>query len=219
MAPITMVFIITGLAVFTQAMFFLGIGASAEEGKKSPDCPSWLHFCHSRNRQPGRWYFMLPWCDRWTLIRRCCLLVSSGSTVCSSSPWDLRKFSTWTFGLSATSPSQPQSFRCSGLTSSRVAPTWTLILIWWVVTFLAITLDHVREAASTRLGDHLDAHRALHLLPRSSRRRHGLGPALIAERLRLCLVLSAFAQSEAFRLTEANVLADHRMYLPKSCYL
>ena len=39
MAPITMVFIITGLAVFTQAMFFLGIGASAEEGKKSPIIP------------------------------------------------------------------------------------------------------------------------------------------------------------------------------------
>ena len=39
MAPITMVFIITGLAVFTQAMFFLGIGASAEEGKKSPIVP------------------------------------------------------------------------------------------------------------------------------------------------------------------------------------
>ena len=34
-----MVFIITGLAVFTQAMFFLGIGASAEEGKKSPIIP------------------------------------------------------------------------------------------------------------------------------------------------------------------------------------
>ena len=39
MPPITMVFIITGLAVFTQAMFFLGIGASAEEGKKSPIIP------------------------------------------------------------------------------------------------------------------------------------------------------------------------------------
>ena len=39
MPPITMVFILTGLAVFTQAMFFLGIGASAEEGKKSPIIP------------------------------------------------------------------------------------------------------------------------------------------------------------------------------------
>ena len=37
MAPITMVFIITGLAVFTQAMFFLGIGASAEEGKAATE--------------------------------------------------------------------------------------------------------------------------------------------------------------------------------------
>ena len=39
MPPITMVFILTGLAVFTQAMFFLGIVASAEEGKKSPIIP------------------------------------------------------------------------------------------------------------------------------------------------------------------------------------
>jgi len=34
-----MVFIVTGLAVFVQAMFFLGIGASAAEGKKSPIIP------------------------------------------------------------------------------------------------------------------------------------------------------------------------------------
>ena len=31
-----MVFVITGLAVFVQAMFFLGIGANAADGKKSP---------------------------------------------------------------------------------------------------------------------------------------------------------------------------------------
>lgn len=36
MPPITMVFVITGLAVFVQAMFFLGVGANAAEGKKSP---------------------------------------------------------------------------------------------------------------------------------------------------------------------------------------
>ena len=36
MPPITMVFVITGLAVFVQAMFFLGIGANAADGKKSP---------------------------------------------------------------------------------------------------------------------------------------------------------------------------------------
>ena len=31
-----MVFVITGLAAFGQAMFFLGIGANGAEGKKSP---------------------------------------------------------------------------------------------------------------------------------------------------------------------------------------
>lgn len=43
MPPITMVFVITGLAVFVQAMFFLGIGANAAEGKKSPIVPvGWI---------------------------------------------------------------------------------------------------------------------------------------------------------------------------------
>ncbi|CAB4929449.1 unannotated protein [freshwater metagenome] len=36
MPPITMAFVVTGLAVFLQAMYFLGVGASASAGKKSP---------------------------------------------------------------------------------------------------------------------------------------------------------------------------------------
>lgn len=36
MPPITMVFVLTGLAVFVQAMFFLGVGANAGADKKSP---------------------------------------------------------------------------------------------------------------------------------------------------------------------------------------
>ena len=36
MPPITMAFVVTGLAVFLQAMYFLGVGASASEGKKNP---------------------------------------------------------------------------------------------------------------------------------------------------------------------------------------
>ena len=36
MPPITMAFVVTGLAVFLQAMYFLGVGASTSEGKKNP---------------------------------------------------------------------------------------------------------------------------------------------------------------------------------------
>ena len=39
MAPISMVFLITGFAVFVQSFFFLGIGAKGDEGKKSPIVP------------------------------------------------------------------------------------------------------------------------------------------------------------------------------------
>ncbi len=78
--------------------------------------------------------------------------------------------------------------------------------------------DHVREVASTRLGNHLDAHRDLHLFPRSSIPSHGLEPALIVGASD-CSLSFLLAQSEAFQLTETNFLVDHRMYLPKSCYL
>ncbi|MEK9664800.1 MAG: hypothetical protein VW362_11120 [Candidatus Nanopelagicales bacterium] len=36
MPPITMVFLLTGIAVFVQAMYFLGVGASQQEGQKNP---------------------------------------------------------------------------------------------------------------------------------------------------------------------------------------
>jgi len=36
MPPITMVFLLTGIAVFVQAMYFLGFGANAQEGQKNP---------------------------------------------------------------------------------------------------------------------------------------------------------------------------------------
>jgi len=43
MPPITMVFLLTGIAVFVQAMFFLGIGSDTQEGQKSPIIPAgWI---------------------------------------------------------------------------------------------------------------------------------------------------------------------------------
>ena len=150
MAPITMVFIITGLAVFTQAMFFLGIGASAEEGKKSPIIPvGYISVIAGIvNLVVGLYVTVVRPIDDDPSLLLAGLIGFYGLFFLALGLAEILSLDLRVVGNLAIPTAIVPLFWISFFSDTQ----WTLILIWWVVTFLAITLTTYGKLQARVLG-------------------------------------------------------------------
>ena len=150
MAPITMVFIITGLAVFTQAMFFLGIGASAEEGKKSPIVPvGYISVIAGIvNLVVGLYVTVVRPIDDDPSLLLAGLIGFYGLFFLALGLAEILSLDLRVVGNLAIPTAIVPLFWISFFSDTQ----WTLILIWWVVTFLAITLTTYGKLQARVLG-------------------------------------------------------------------
>ncbi len=150
MAPITMVFIITGLAVFTQAMFFLGIGASAEEGKKSPIVPvGYISVIAGIiNLVVGLYITVVRPLDADPSLLLAGLIGFYGLFFLALGLAEILDMDLRVIGNLAIPTAILPLFWINFFSDTQ----WTLILIWWVVTFLAITLTTYGKLQARVLG-------------------------------------------------------------------
>jgi uncharacterized membrane protein len=150
MAPITMVFIITGLAVFTQAMFFLGIGASAEEGKKSPIIPvGYISVIAGIvNLVVGLYVTVVRPIDDDPSLLLAGLIGFYGLFFLALGLAEILSLDLRVVGNLAIPTAIVPLFWISFFSDTQ----WTLILIWWVITFLAITLTTYGKLQARVLG-------------------------------------------------------------------
>jgi hypothetical protein len=150
MAPITMVFIITGLAVFTQAMFFLGIGASAEEGKKSPIVPvGYISVIAGIiNLVVGLYITVVRPLDADPSLLLAGLIGFYGLFFLALGLAEILDMDLRVIGNLAIPTAILPLFWINFFSATQ----WTLILIWWVVTFLAITLTTYGKLQARVLG-------------------------------------------------------------------
>jgi uncharacterized membrane protein len=150
MAPITMVFIITGLAVFTQAMFFLGIGASAEEGKKSPIIPvGYISVIAGIvNLVVGLYITVVRPIDDDPSLLLAGLIGFYGLFFLALGLAEILSLDLRVVGNLAIPTAIVPLFWISFFSDTQ----WTLILIWWVITFLAITLTTYGKLQARVLG-------------------------------------------------------------------
>ena len=150
MAPITMVFIITGLAVFTQAMFFLGIGASAEEGKKSPIVPvGYISVIAGIiNLVVGLYITVVRPLDADPSLLLAGLIGFYGLFFLALGLAEILDMDLRVVGNLAIPTAILPLFWINFFSDTQ----WTLILIWWVVTFLAITLTTYGKLQARVLG-------------------------------------------------------------------
>ena len=150
MAPITMVFIITGLAVFTQAMFFLGIGASAEEGKKSPIVPvGYISVIAGIiNLVVGLYITVVRPLDADPSLLLAGLIGFYGLFFLALGLAEILDMDLRVIGNLAIPTEILPLFWINFFSDTQ----WTLILIWWVVTFLAITLTTYGKLQARVLG-------------------------------------------------------------------
>jgi uncharacterized membrane protein len=139
MPPITMVFVLTGLAVFVQAMFFLGVGANAGEGKKSPivsagwisltagivDLIVGLYLTVARPIEPDPSLLLAGLLGFYGLF-----FIALGLTEILD--LDLRVVGNLAIPTAILPLAWLKFFAGSTL--------FTLIIIWWVIAFLSITL-------------------------------------------------------------------------------
>jgi hypothetical protein len=151
MAPITMVFLLTGLAVFLQAMFFLGIGASETPGSKSPlvsvgyvaliagiaDLAVALYITVGRPLGPDPSLLLAGLISIYGLF-----FVTLGLTEILG--LDLRVIG----NLAVPTALVPLAW----LPFFSGSTTFTAILIFWVVTFLAITMTTYGRLSGKALG-------------------------------------------------------------------
>ena len=154
MAPITMVFIITGLAVFTQEMFFLGIGASAEEGKKSPIVPvGYISVIAGIVNLVIGFYI--------TVVRPLDADAASKDSLLLAGLIGFYGLFFLVLGLAEILDMDLRVVGNLAIPTAILplfwinffsATQWTLILIWWVVTFLAITLTTYGKLQARVLG-------------------------------------------------------------------
>ena len=151
MAPITMVFIITGLAVFTQAMFFLGIGASAEEGKKSPIIPvGYISVIAGIvNLVVGLYITVVRPIDDDPSLLLAGLIGFYGLFFLALGLAEILSLDLRVVGNLAIPTAIVPLFWINFFAGST---TFTLILIWWVVTFLAITMSTYGKLQARVLG-------------------------------------------------------------------
>ncbi len=151
MPPITMVFVITGLAVFVQAMFFLGIGANGAVGKKSPivsagwialvagvvDLIVGLYITVARPIEPDPSLLLAGLIAFYGLF-----FVALGLTEILD--LDLRVVG----NLAIPTAILPLAW----LNFFSGSVTFTLIIIWWVIAFLSITLTTYGKMQAKVLG-------------------------------------------------------------------
>lgn len=151
MPPITMVFVLTGLAVFVQAMFFLGVGAQADAGKKSPiisagwialvagivDVIVGLYITVARPIEPDPSLLLAGLIGVYGLF-----FIALGLTEILD--LDLRVIGNLAIPTAILPLAWLKFFSGSTL--------FTLIIIWWVIAFLSITLTTYGKMSPKILG-------------------------------------------------------------------
>lgn len=139
MPPITMVFVITGLAVFVQAMFFLGIGANAAEGKKSPIVPvGWIAVVAGVvDLIVGLYVTAVRPIEADPSLLLAGLIAFYGLFFIALGITEILDLDLRVVGnLAIPTAIVPLAW----LNFFSGSTTFTIILIWWVIAFLSITL-------------------------------------------------------------------------------
>ena len=151
MPPITMVFILTGLAVFTQAMFFLGIGASAEEGKKSPIIPvGYISVLAGIvNLVVGVYITVVRPIEADPSLLLAGLIGFYGLFFIALGLAEILGLDLRVIGNLAIPTAILPLFWINFFSGST---TFTLILIWWTIAFLSITLTTYGKLQARALG-------------------------------------------------------------------
>ncbi len=151
MPPITMVFILTGLAVFTQAMFFLGIGASAEEGKKSPIIPvGYISVLAGIvNLVVGVYITVVRPIEDDPSLLLAGLIGFYGLFFIALGLAEILGLDLRVIGNLAIPTAILPLFWINFFSGST---TFTLILIWWTIAFLSITLTTYGKLQARALG-------------------------------------------------------------------
>lgn len=151
MPPITMVFILTGLAVFTQAMFFLGIGASPEEGKKSPIIPvGYISVIAGIvNLVVGVYITVVRPIEDDPSLLLAGLIGFYGLFFIALGLAEILGLDLRVIGNLAIPTAILPLFWINFFSGST---TFTLILIWWTIAFLSITLTTYGKLQARALG-------------------------------------------------------------------
>ena len=151
MPPISMVFIGTGLAVFTQAMFFLGMGASTSPGKKSPLVPAGYiaRAAGIVNLVVGIYITVGRPLDKDPSLHLAGLITFYGFFfaalgLAEINDLDLRVIGNLAIPVAIVPLAWLKFF--SGST------TFTLILIWWAIAFLTLSMTTYGKVKGNVLG-------------------------------------------------------------------
>jgi hypothetical protein len=146
-----MVFILTGLAVFTQAMFFLGIGASAEEGKKSPIIPvGYISVLAGIvNLVVGVYITVVRPIEADPSLLLAGLIGFYGLFFIALGLAEILGLDLRVIGNLAIPTAILPLFWINFFSGST---TFTLILIWWTIAFLSITLTTYGKLQARALG-------------------------------------------------------------------
>lgn len=134
-----MVFVITGLAVFVQAMFFLGIGANAAEGKKSPIVPvGWIAVVAGVvDLIVGLYVTAVRPIEADPSLLLAGLIAFYGLFFIALGITEILDLDLRVVGnLAIPTAIVPLAW----LNFFSGSTTFTIILIWWVIAFLSITL-------------------------------------------------------------------------------
>ncbi len=137
--PITMVFVLTGLAAFVQAMFFLGVGANSAEGKKSPIIPAgWIALVAGIvDLIVGVYITAARPIDADPSLLLAGLIAFYGLFFIALGLTEILDLDLRVAGnLAIPTAILPLAW----LKFFSGSTTFTLILIWWVIAFLSITL-------------------------------------------------------------------------------